>query len=97
MDVNITSHLVQLKMALEDHIRHCLLFCFIFSSKEKYWCTQNLWDDDGENVIAIRTCASLNDLKTVLLISVTKNVLCCRRGGIVERWEKVENDEKYFD
>jgi len=43
----------------------------------------------------------LNDLKTVISKSVTKNILDalrCGRGQIAERWKKiVENDEKYFN
>jgi len=47
----------------------------------------------------LRTC--LNDLKTVISISVIKmfrKPCSCERGRIAKKWEKVvENDEKYFD
>jgi len=52
----------------KEHIRHCLLFCFVFikikkSAANAYRIIGETYD---ENIIAIRTCVWFSDLKTVI-------------------------------
>jgi len=57
LDVNITLHLVRLKIETDKgHIRHCLLFCFHKKSgADAYRIIIEIYNG---NVIAIRTCVN---------------------------------------
>jgi len=77
----IILHLV-LKMKSE-HIRHCLLFC-LHQKKSAADAHRFIYETYSENVVAIRTCANcLNDFKTMISISVTKNAL-----DVLQLWKR---------
>jgi len=72
----------------KEHVRHYLLFCFHQKEKAADAC-RIICETYGEKVIVIKMRIDLNNLKTVISISVTKNA-----PGVLEKDELRKDGKK---
>jgi len=82
---------------MESNKEHIRLLFYFHQKKSTADAYRILCETYGKNVIAIKTCTNLNDLKAVNSISVSKNDL-----DILQLWkktncEKMGKSGKYFD